>query len=56
VEPSSVEWWVPHLPTNGIIANVSQNGTYKNAGKVIGRAQYLTTDGGKTWRLLPAPQ
>jgi hypothetical protein len=56
VEPSSVEWWVPHEPTNGIIANVSQTGTYNNANNVIARAQYLTTNGGKTWRLLPAPK
>lgn len=56
VEPSSVEWWVPHMPTDGIIANVSQNGTHKDADKVIGRAQYLTTNGGKTWRLIPEPK
>jgi hypothetical protein len=56
VEPSSVEWWVPHMPTNGIIANVSQSGSYKDADEVIGRAQYLTTNGGKTWRLLPLPK
>jgi hypothetical protein len=56
VEPSDVEWWVPHLPINGIIANVSRNGSYGNANKVIGRAQYVTTNGGKTWRLIPPPK
>jgi hypothetical protein len=56
VEPSDVEWWVPHLPINGIIADVSRNGSYGNANKVIGRAQYVTTNGGKTWRLIPPPK
>lgn len=55
VEPPLLEWWVsPALPRNAIIADVAQNGIHKQSGKVVSRAQYLGSDGGQKWTLLPA--
>ena len=53
IAPSSIEWWVPRLPSDGVIADVSRNGTYKDANRVVGRAQYVTANGGRTWQLMP---
>lgn len=56
-QPANVEWWVnPSLPRLGIIADVSRNGIYKDAGDVIGRAQYISLNGGQTWHLISLPK